>query len=79
MHLHDQVHRVEDMGELSRSREVPHLHLVRVGNKKPTKKTQKTHLKKPTKNVFFGFGVFKNFFMKIIQTFLFETDFFMNK
>ncbi len=59
----------------------------RVGIKKPTqknppKKTQKTHLKKPTKNVFFVsffgfFWVFLNFlfFMKIIQTFLFHTDF----
>jgi hypothetical protein len=42
LHLHDQVHRVEDMGELSSDREVPHLHLVRVGNKK-------THPKKPKK------------------------------
>jgi hypothetical protein len=40
------------------------------------KKPQKTHLKKPTKNVFFVW-VFLNFlfFMKIIQTFLFQTDF----
>jgi hypothetical protein len=55
----------------------------RVGIKKPTqknppKKTQKTHIKKPTKNVFFlGFLNFL-FFMKIIQTFLFQ-KFFMNK
>jgi hypothetical protein len=54
--------------------------LGRVGIKKPTqknppKKTQKNHLKKPTKNGYFG--VFLNFlfFMKIIQTFLFQTDF----
>jgi hypothetical protein len=43
------------------------------------KKPKKTHLKKPTKNVFFWgfFGFFLNFlfFMKIIQTFLFQTDF----
>jgi hypothetical protein len=42
------------------------------------KKNKKTHLKKPTKNGFFGFfGVFLNFlfFMKIIQPFLFQTDF----
>jgi hypothetical protein len=47
----------------------------RVGIKKPT---QKTHLKKPTKNVFFGvfLGCFKFLiFMNIIQTFLFQTDF----
>jgi hypothetical protein len=47
----------------------------RVGNKKPIqknppKKTQKNH-----KNGFFGFFKIKIFFMKIIQTFLFETDF----
>ncbi len=55
----------------------------RVGIKKPTqknppKKTQKTHLKNPLKMGFFGFfWVFLNckFFMKSIQTFLFETDF----
>jgi hypothetical protein len=47
----------------------------RVGNKKPT---QKTHLKNPLKMFFWGFlGIFLNFkfFMKIIQTFFFETDF----
>jgi hypothetical protein len=46
----------------------------RVGNKKPNKKK---HLKKPTKNFFSGFLGFLNFlfFMKVIQTFLFETDF----
>jgi hypothetical protein len=51
--------------------------------KKPTQKThpkkpKKTHLKNPTKNVFFWvFLGFLNFlfFMKIIQTFLFQTDF----
>jgi hypothetical protein len=47
--------------------------------KDPSKKTtQKTHLKKTTKNVFFVcfFWVFSKFFifMKIKQTFLFETD-----
>jgi hypothetical protein len=44
--------------------------------KKPTQKTHpKTHLKKPLK---WFFWVFKNFtfFMRIIKTFLFETDFF---
>jgi hypothetical protein len=54
----------------------------RVGNKKthpkkPTPKNPKKHLKK-TINGFFGFfRVFLNFvfFTKIIQTFLFETDF----
>jgi hypothetical protein len=49
--------------------------------KNPPKKNPpiKTHSKNPTKNDFFVF--FLNFFfnMKIIQTFLFETDFFMNK
>jgi hypothetical protein len=42
--------------------------------KNPPKKTRKKHLKKPTK-IFFLF--FSNFYfcMKIIQTFLFETDF----
>jgi hypothetical protein len=49
LHLHDQIHRMEHMGELSGSREVPHFNLVRVGNKKPT---QKTHLKKPIKMFF---------------------------
>jgi len=56
---------------------------VRVGIKKPTqknppKKPPKNHLKKPTKNGFLRFfWVFLNFlfFMKIIQTFLFQTDF----
>ncbi len=37
----------------------------------------KNPLKKPTKNVFF-FLIF-NFFMKIIQMFLFETDFFFHE
>jgi hypothetical protein len=48
--------------------------------KKPPKKLKKTHPKKPTKNVFL-FCFFFNFeiFMKILQTFLFQTDFFMNK
>jgi hypothetical protein len=41
------------------------------GNKKPT---QKTHPKKPVKMFFLGFLYFL-FFMKIKQTFLFETDF----
>jgi hypothetical protein len=66
---------MEHMGELSGIREVPHLHLVRVGNKKPTKKN---HLKNPLKMCvflfFYGFFNFQ-FFMKIIPTFLFETDF----
>jgi hypothetical protein len=56
---------------------------TRVGIKKPTqkthskkpKKTQKNHLKNPQKNVFFEFFVNFLFFMKIIQTFLFQTDF----
>ncbi len=42
------------------------------------KKPKKTHLKKPTNNGFFLFFLgFLNFlfFMKIIQTFLFQTDF----
>jgi hypothetical protein len=45
----------------------------RVGNKKPT---QKTHLKKPTKNGFFGF-CFKCliFYENNTNFFLFETDF----
>jgi hypothetical protein len=46
--------------------------------KKPPKKTQKKPPKKTTKNVFLWvFWVFLNnlFFMKIIQTFLFQTDF----
>jgi hypothetical protein len=43
----------------------------------PKKPTQKNPPKKPTKNVFLVFFNFK-FFTKI-QTFLFETDFFMNK
>jgi hypothetical protein len=45
----------------------------------PKNPPKKTHLKKPTKNVFFWvFWGFLNFFifMKIIQTFLFETDFY---
>jgi hypothetical protein len=49
---------------------------TRVGNKKPTQKNpKKNHLKKPIKNVFFL--VFLNFlfFMKMRQTFPFETDF----
>ncbi len=40
----------------------------------PKKPTQKTHLNKPTKNVFFGFFYFQ-FFFEIMQIFLFETDF----
>jgi hypothetical protein len=45
-----------------------------VGNKKPT---QKNPPKKPTENAFFVFLGFLNFlfFMKVIQTFLFETIF----
>jgi hypothetical protein len=48
--------------------------------KNPTKKPnqnnpKKIHLKKPTKNGFFGFFFNFKFFMKILQTFLFETDF----
>jgi hypothetical protein len=61
--------------------EGPFLHTpaTMVGIKKPTqktppKKTQKPTLKKPTKNGFWGFLNFL-FFMKIIQTFLFQTDF----
>jgi hypothetical protein len=42
----------------------------RVGNKKPT---QKNHLKN-TNNGFFVFFLIFNFFMKILQTFLFEAD-----
>jgi hypothetical protein len=43
--------------------------------KNPPKKPKEPHLKKPLKMGFLGF--FKFFlFMKIIQTFLFETDFF---
>jgi hypothetical protein len=56
--------------------------LGRVGNKnppkKPTQKTLKNPPKKPTKNGFFGFfWVLLNFlfFMKIIQTFIFDTVF----
>jgi hypothetical protein len=44
----------------------------RVGNKKPTKKN---HLKNPLKRGLFVFFLILIFFMKIIQTFLFETDF----
>ncbi len=50
----------------------------RVGNKKPTQKNKKNHLKPHKKFFFFfffGFLKFLTFFMKIIQTFLFETDF----
>jgi hypothetical protein len=47
---------------------------IKTHPKKPIQKTQKTHIKNPLKMFFFEF--FKNFFkMKIIQTFLFETDF----
>jgi hypothetical protein len=42
--------------------------------KKHPKKPKKTHLKNPLKMVFWGFLNFL-FFMKIIQTFLFQTDF----
>ncbi len=53
---------------------------IRVGIKKPTQKThpkkpQKTHLKKPTKMFFFLIFLNFLFFMKIIQTFLFQPDF----
>jgi hypothetical protein len=41
---------------------------ARIGNKKPIQKNPKN----PTKNVFL---VYFLFFMEIIQTFLFETDF----
>jgi hypothetical protein len=52
----------------------------RVGNKKPTQKipkktTQKTHKKCFFFGGFLGFFLNFKFFMKIIQTFLFETDF----
>ncbi len=48
--------------------------------KKPTQKkfkNPKNHLKYPLKMCFFGGGFFKIFifFIKIVQTFLFETDF----
>jgi hypothetical protein len=43
--------------------------------KKPTQKNTKNHLKKPIKNGFFGVFLNFYFFMKIIQTFLFQTDF----
>jgi hypothetical protein len=43
--------------------------------KNPPKKNQKNHLKKPLKMFFWGFLNFFKFFQKIIQTFLFETDF----
>jgi hypothetical protein len=39
------------------------------------KKTKKTHLKKTTKNGFFWVFLKFLFFMKIMQTFLFQTDF----
>jgi hypothetical protein len=42
--------------------------------KNPPEKTQKNHLKTPTKMFFFCFFFYFKFFMKIIQTFLFETD-----
>jgi hypothetical protein len=45
----------------------------RVGIKKPT---QKNHLKNPLKMGFLVFFFNFLFFMKIIQTFLFQTDFF---
>jgi hypothetical protein len=57
----------------------PGLALKNPPKKTHPKKTKKNHLKKPTKNVFFlVFWVFLNckFFMKLIQTFLFETDFY---
>jgi hypothetical protein len=43
--------------------------------KNPPKKPPK----KPLKMGFLGFFILFLFFMKILQTFLFETDFFMNK
>jgi hypothetical protein len=43
--------------------------------KKPTQKNPKNPPKKPTKNVFFWVFLNFSFFMKIIQTFLFQTDF----
>jgi hypothetical protein len=53
----------------------PGLALKNPPKKTHPKKPKKTHLKKPNKNGFFW--VFLNFlfFMKIIQTFLFQTDF----
>jgi hypothetical protein len=36
---------------------------------------KKTHIKNPLKWVFWVLWIFKKNFMKIIQTFLFETDF----
>jgi hypothetical protein len=57
----------------------PGLALKNPPKKTHPKKPKKTHLKKPTKKCFFFgfFWVFLNFlfFMKIIQTFLFQTDF----
>jgi hypothetical protein len=60
---------------------------IRVGIKKPTQKTQpkkpkKTHLKKPTENVFFWvFGVFFKFlfFYENNTNFSLSNRFFMNK
>jgi hypothetical protein len=63
---------------LGHSTVYPGLALKNPPKKTHPKKTKKTHLKKPTKNVFLGFfWVFLIFlfFMKIIQTFLFQTDF----
>jgi hypothetical protein len=53
---------------------------ARVGIKKPTqknppKKAPKKPPKKPTKNGIFWVFLNFYFFMKIIQTFLFQTDF----
>jgi hypothetical protein len=52
----------------------PNVYKAGLALKSPPKKTQKNHLKKPTKDGFFGFFLIFQFFIKIIQTFLFQTD-----
>jgi len=54
-----EMHELVDEVRLAHVRgEAAQLPVGRVGNKKLTQKTQKNHLKKTTKNVFFGFFVF---------------------
>jgi hypothetical protein len=53
----------------------PGLALKNPPKKTHPKKPKKTHLKKPTKSGFFWVFLNFEFFMKITQTFLFQTDF----
>jgi hypothetical protein len=56
----------------------PRVGIKKPNQKNPPKKTQKNHLKKPTKNGFFGFLKFFIFYENNTNFFL-SNRFFMNK